>query len=43
MCFKVMKVIDLENNLMEYDVDKLYEFIKENVGVAWHRPSEKYP
>jgi hypothetical protein len=38
-----MKVIDLENNLMECDVDKLYKFIKENIGVAWHGPLEKSP
>jgi hypothetical protein len=36
-----MKVIGLENNLMECDVDKLYKFIKDNGGVAWHRPLEK--
>jgi hypothetical protein len=36
-----MKAINLENNLMECDVDKLYKFIKENIGVAWHGPLDK--
>ncbi len=43
MCLKVMKVIDLENNLMKCDVDKLCKFIKENICVAWHGPLEKSP